>query len=187
MNPTIYVRISHSFSAFLLPATLVLANGNNDICEQQQQSSFQLKRLSTSSKSKEQCSELCCKETACSIPLHVRRHCYGVYCAKKELCQVVFEQLKDFEGHRVDKRDADDDDDENNPGPWQKDQRRALDIYQNATNLTADDDGFSFYEKDAGAMQDFPAYLIARTKRGLQEDKILLPVNNQSKKSLGIF
>ena len=172
-----------------MSVTLVLVNGNNDICEQQQQSSFQLKRLSPSSKSKEKCSELCCKETACSIPLLVRKHCYGVYCAKKELCQVVFEQLKDFEGHRVDKRDADDDEDDgNDPGPWEKDQWRALDIYQNRTNLTAGDDGFSFYEKDAETMvQDFPAYLIARTKRGLQEDKKLLPVNNQSKKNISIF
>ena len=161
----------------------MLVYGSNDICEQQQQSSFQLKRLSSSSKSKKQCSELCCKDTACVIPFLVRKHCYGISCAKKELCQVVFEQLKDFQGHRVDKREIDEDDGDNGLERWEKDQGKALNIYQNKTSLNIGDDGFSFYEKEEGPkVPEFPAFLIARTKRGIQDDGSLLSMNNKSKK-----
>ena len=169
----------------LLLGTLTFTYGTNDICEQQEQSSFQLKRLAPSSRSKQQCSELCCKESSCSIPLLVRRHCYGISCAKKELCQVVFEQLKEFQGHRVDKRDAEEDDEENGSGRWEKDQGKALNIYQNRTSLNIGDDGLSLHEKDEGPIvQGFPAFLISRAKRGIQEEENLLSVHNQSKETL---
>ena len=171
--------------SLLLLGTLLLVSGSSDICEQQQQSSFQLKRLSSSSKSKKQCSELCCKDTACVIPFLARKHCYGISCAKKELCQVVFEQLKDFQGHRVDKRDTDEDDGDNGLESWEKDQGKALNIYQNKTGLNVGDDGISFYEKEEGpTAQEFPAFLIARARRGLQDHGSKLSMSNQSKQPL---
>lgn len=162
--------------------------GNNDICKQQQQSSFGVTRLSASSDSKEQCAEFCCKDSRCTIPLRVKKHCYGVYCAKKELCQIVFEQLKDFQGHRVDKRDADDeDDDENGSENWEGDQKKALGIYQKRDNfgLNVTDDTQYLYGREGGSSnQGFPAFLVMRPKRELLEDRgklAAIDVNNSSK------
>ena len=150
-----------------------MVEGSSEICEQQEQSSFRLKRLSSKSTTKEQCLELCCKEEGCSIPLRVKKHCYGISCAKKELCQVVFEQLKEFQGHRVDKRDVEDEDEENGSGNWENDQGKALGIYQKRESLALNitDDDLPAYGKRQGEQgQEFPAFLIARTKGDLQDN-----------------
>ena len=165
----------------------MVVDGGSEICKQQQQSSFRLKRLASSSKSKTQCTGLCCKDKDCTIPLRVNRHCYGISCERKELCQIVFEQLKDFQGHRVDKRDADEDDEDDNSRDWISDHGKALGIYQKRETLglnTSDVEQSLLGKRQNTKEPDFPAFLITRSKRNSLEDgfkKNAVVFSNQSK------
>ena len=140
----------------------MVVRGTTDICEQQEQSSFQLKKLGSSSSTKK-CAKLCCKDSKCTIPLKVKQHCYSVTCAKPELCQIVYEQLKQFEGHRVDKRETDDDDDDD----WQHDHGIDLSVYQkrdlfNTANRTLRE---ASYQGGSEGLSEsvFAAFLIQET------------------------
>ena len=142
-------------------------NGVSDICEQQQQSSFHLWRLSKSTKTNKRCAELCCKDSKCTIPIRVKKRCYGITCAKKDLCQVIYEQLKDFQGHRVDKRDVEDEDEElEETGTWETDHGKELSIYQKRDGFKIDNSSFVTTSNQTGAgvvNKGFPAFLIQET------------------------
>ncbi|XP_065051746.1 uncharacterized protein LOC135681293 isoform X2 [Rhopilema esculentum] len=152
----------------------IAVEGSSEICKQQEESSFHLRKLSSTVKSSQKCAELCCKDSKCTIPLQTKHHCYGIACAKKELCQVIFEQLKNFQGHRVDKREAEDDDDEeHDQSYWQNDHGRALSIYKKQDTESVHNETVESFVSGIESTQhegNFPAFLITRERRNLLEE-----------------
>ena len=106
--------------------------------------------------------------------MQTKHHCYGIVCAKKELCQVILEQLKNFQGHRVDKREAEDDDDEKQEQSyWQNDHGRALSIYKKQDTESVHNETVESFVSGIESKQhgdNFPAFLITRERRNLLEE-----------------
>ena len=90
---------------------ILVSTANRELCEQQADSAFRFLRIGNTD-DKENCYNLCCQHKECEVAIHSRNICFGIHCARKEVCNLISEQLSSFEGHRVDKRSTDDVDDE---------------------------------------------------------------------------
>lgn len=88
-------------------------------CHQQKRNAFQFHSLGHS-KSKHKCNELCCRLPKCQLAIytHSSRRCYGLACSNAQLCNFINGQLKQFAGHRVDKRSISEDDTDNVEGSY---------------------------------------------------------------------
>lgn len=98
-------------NGYLTSPSISGSHGNRELCEQQAESSFRFLRIGNT-ESKERCYDLCCQHKQCQVAIQSGTSCFGLHCARKEVCNLVSEQLAQFEGHRVDKRSIDDLDDD---------------------------------------------------------------------------
>ena len=145
-----------------------------DICKQQAQSSFQLRNLGHTTSSKK-CYTLCCKDKDCNVALKQGRHCYAIKCTRKDICQLIYEQLKHFEGHRVDKRENDEEGEQE--FDWDNvDTSVAAGLSQLLKSKNAR--GTQFYGGVTRTTEGehFPAYLLQQTQQlqelGLSKDGV---------------